>query len=307
MFILLAPVLYGCVFYMFYKLHYKAKPAIYVTNDYYAWKGGDTYQKYRELGQQNAFDVVILGSSRAYRGYSPFILEKLGFNAINIGTAGQSIKNAYFLTKNYIDSNKCKLLILDVYLGAFVKDQLESCTDLTENIDRSSAAYDIAFHNKDVRVMNIAALRWFTEKDSVYYTEPDYQGKGFAAHLDTFSRQGNSLDKRLADRALNARADREQMEYFKKLVELADERDIKMVCVYSPTVDFYDMDKHREFVKEIVPIMAAHHIPFYDRSKCDSLETYGHFFDPSHLNLAGVERFNNRLYSQLMLDGVLRK
>src|SRR5690606_24208643 len=171
-------VFYAIGIYLLKSIPYKERPIIYITNDYYSWKGGDTYMKYSEFNENQQYDVIVSGSSRAYRGYSPFIFEEQNYSCFNLGTSAQSIKNTYFAIKHYVNKNNCNLLLLDIFSGAFTKNQLESSSDLIENLSKPAASYDIAWHNKDLRTINIAALRFLTESDSAYFTKDDYRGKG---------------------------------------------------------------------------------------------------------------------------------
>lgn len=290
-------------------IKYNGKPIIYITNDYYNWKGGDTYQKYQEFKlNQSKNDVVFVGSSRAYRGYSPFIFELSGYKSFNLGTSAQSIKNTYFVIKHYINASNCKLLVVDVFAGAFTKNQLESSSDLIENIEEPKAAYDIAIHNNDIRTINIAALRYLTENDSTYFKKTDYLGKGFSINTDSMSllKQKQFYGKvKLSHKKIEI--DEDQIKYFNQIIELCKNRNVKLVFVYSPVSYFYNYDLHKPFVNLIAPVLQKNNIKFYDFSKCDSINTAYHFYDDSHLNQAGVQIFNNQLINQLIKDNLLYK
>jgi hypothetical protein len=285
---------------------YNGKPAIYITNNYYNWKGGDTYEKYKEFSKASAYDVVIAGSSRAYRGYSPFIFDSAGYNCFNLGTSAQSIKNTYFIIKHYLNADNCKLLIVDVFAGAFTKNQLESSSDLVENLNDPSAAYDVAMHNKDIRTLNIATLRFLTEKDQPYFSKNDYSGKGYSEKGDSLSKkQQNDFFAKKKVNHKKLEIDEEQIGYFNKIVELCADKKIKVVFVYSPVSYFYDYSIHNTFVEKLKPVIEKYQVPFYDFSKCESISTPYHFYDESHLNSAGVMLFNNALIHQLKQDKVL--
>lgn len=306
LFFIVAPTLYFVLFYAMYKIQYKERPVLFVTNNYYTWKGGDTYQKFNEFSILEQYDVVFLGSSRAYRGYSPFILEQFAFKSINLGTSGQSIKNSYFILKHYLTQKNCKTLILDIYNSAFEGEQFESSSDLTQNTSSPTAAYDIALHNRDIRSLNLAALRFFSEKDKPYYKSDDYQGKGYSVTTSTLSPE---LKKSLSDpdRIDNSKIviDNEQLTYFQKLLDLASEKGIRVVGVYSPVSGFYDIREHNSFMKLVQPALDSANVKFYNYSKADSIITLEHFYDEAHLNQEGVERFNRQLFKQLIEDKIL--
>lgn len=306
LFVVFSLILYVAGFYLFYAVKYKGKPAIYVTNKYYTWKGGDTYSKFKEFSTDKPYDVVIIGSSRAYRSYSPYILEQLGYQAFNVGTSAQSIKNSYFILKHYLYPENCRLIILDVFAGAFTGNQLESSSDLVQNTSVPSAAYDIAFHNKDVRSLNIAMLRYLSENDTAYFLEQDYLGKGFSIKRDSLKTELKSAFLVKEEiRHKEFKLDQEQVTYLEQFLKTASDRKIKVILVYSPVSYFYNDAIHQPFLETILPIIKKYNYPFYDYSKCDSIQTDKHFYDESHLNQSGVEIFNRQLFQQLITDKVL--
>lgn len=301
-------VLYIAGMFLLKVIPYNGKPAVYITNNYYNWKGGDTYEKYREFSAAKQYDVIITGSSRAYRGYSPFIFDSAGYNCFNLGTSAQSIKNTYFIIKHYLNDYNCKLLIVDVFAGAFTKNQLESSSDLVENLNDPSAAYDVALHNKDIRTLNIAALRYLTENDQPYFSKQDYSGKGYSEKGDSLNKKQQQdffSRKKVTHRKIEI--DEEQVAYFTKIVDLCAEKNIKAVFVYSPVSYFYDYSIHADFIQKIKPAIEKERAAFYDLSKIGKMNTAYHFYDESHLNSAGVAIFNTVLINKLQQDNILSK
>lgn len=288
-------------------IKYKQKPVIFVTNDYYNWKGGDTYLKYREFNTSQLHDVVFAGSSRAYRGYSPYIFGNHNYNTFNLGTSAQSIKNTYFVVKHYIDMTNCKVLLLDVFAGAFTKNQLESSSDLIENISKPIAAYDIAWHNKEVRTINLAAFRYLSENDSAYFKKEDYKGKGYSSKADSMPKNKQAQffsNEKLSHKTIEI--DDEQISYFDKIITMCHTRGVKLVCVYSPVSYFYDYSQHNNFISLIKKSIEVNDVTFYDFSKLKNLNTAYHFYDDSHLNEAGVSIFNEELIKQLQTDNLIK-
>jgi len=280
---------------------------IYVTNNYYSWKGGDTYMRYKEFNELQQYDILFVGSSRAYRGYSPYIFAEHKYSSFNLGSSAQSIKNTYFVIKHYITQINCKVLVLDIFAGAFSKDQLESSSDLIENISKPVAAYDIAWHSKDVRTINLSALRFLSEKDTAYFQQGDYVGRGYSSKTDSMpliKRQRYLSHEKLIFDKMNV--DKEQLEYFTKIVSLCKERGVKLVCVYSPVSYFYDYNQHAEFTSQLKSSINENEINFYDFNKLEQINTLDHFYDNSHLNQAGVELFNKELIKKMQIDNVLK-
>lgn len=303
--IFLVIVIYISVVFVFVKLKYKNKPAIYITNDYYSWKGGDTYYRFREFDPGYQYDLIFAGSSRAYRGYSPFVFEKNNISSFNLGSSAQTIKNTYFIVKNFVSKNNCNLLVLDVFSGAFLNADLESTSDLVENVSKPYAAYEIASHGKDIRVANIAALRFFTESDTAYYQKSDYRGRGYSSTEDSLPiEKQKQFFKHEKINFSGYSIDAEQIDYFGKLLSFCKENSVKIVCVYSPCSYFYDFSKHDAFLEMLNPTLTKYDVKLLDFSKNGLFNTAYHFYDDSHLNEAGVEIFNNELVKQLKSYGI---
>jgi len=305
LFALLGSTLYTFLFFSFYSVKYKSKPSVFITNDYYSWKGGSTYAKFAEFDEHILYDVIFLGSSRAYRGYSPFVLRDFGYKSFNLGTPAQSVKNSYFITKHYLNSSNCKLLLLDVYALNFINEGIESSSDLIENISKPEAAIDLGINTDALRSLNIMALRLFTQKDSCYYTSEDYIGLGYSCRNDKIPSEQISKTVYASTIREPYSVSQIQLEYLDKLIRLTQEKDIKLVVVYSPVSILYKKYMHQPFLDKIKPILNRHNVAFYDFSHCDSLTTYQHFYDMSHLNQSGVEIFNRSLFRKLIEDKLI--
>ncbi len=290
------------------KISYKQKPAIYITNNYYTWKGGDTYEKFREFDSEQGYDIVFAGSSRAYRGYSPSIFESNGYKSFNLGTSAQTIKNTYFTIKNYLTGSNCKLLILDVFSGAFTSSFLESTSDLVENVSRPQAAYDIAWNHKDIRTLNISVLRYLTENDAPYFKIESNADRGFSTRSDSLPKEKQEFyfSKKPIDHP-KLKIRQEQLDHFENILSYCEQNSIKVVCVYAPVSYFYDSTQHSDFLALIKPSLQKHKTPIYDLSGLEGINTAYHFYDDSHLNQIGVRMFNTELIEQLQNDHLLTK
>src|SRR5262245_26702081 len=70
------------------------RPAIYRTGDYYKWHGGQSVPQWQEFDQKEHYDVLVLGSSHAYRGYDPEHFAKRGLRMFNLGSTAQTPMNS---------------------------------------------------------------------------------------------------------------------------------------------------------------------------------------------------------------------
>lgn len=66
---------------------------------------------------KNKYDFLILGSSRAYSGYNPKIIDSvLGVNSYNMGTPSQDIAETYYILKEIFCYQKPKVVVLDNFI-----------------------------------------------------------------------------------------------------------------------------------------------------------------------------------------------
>ncbi|APY07146.1 hypothetical protein BWZ20_01985 [Winogradskyella sp. J14-2] len=70
-------------------------------------------------GNSNTYDLIILGSSRAYTSLNPKIIDMgLNLKSFNMGTSSQDITETYYTLKEILDYQNPKYVILETYLGS---------------------------------------------------------------------------------------------------------------------------------------------------------------------------------------------
>jgi hypothetical protein len=285
---------------------YNNRPVAFITNSYYIAKGGPTYYKFAEFDKNGKYDVVVLGSSRAYRGYNPEIFADSGLVLYNLGTSAQSIRNTYFIAESYITKENTGLLIIDLFSGAFRPMQLESSADLIQNLDDTSASRDIALHTKDIRCLNMYVVRRVTESDGPSFNNAVGMVNGYLGRSDSlmpamkkymqYFRQSPEVTLRMGE---------EEIMYFDKLVALCQERGINFVLVYSPTSTFYSQANHAVFTDTLNNHISG--VKYFDYSSSMGLSSVDCFYDDTHMNSTGVEQFNRPLIVDLKRAGCLNR
>ncbi|MBI4648266.1 MAG: hypothetical protein HY738_17205 [Bacteroidia bacterium] len=283
-----------------YILRYQGHPLICYTSKYLLWKGGDTYQKFQEFTPEKKYDIFILGSSLAYRGYDPRIFKSADYSAFNLGTSNQSVKNSYILLKNYISSENCRLLIFDINIEAFQTDGFESTADLTQNLKDDKVAFDAAWHQYDIRTLNMLSLRLFQKFEGPFFFDSSYVSNGFLETFDSLSAMSKSKRKALLsiDR-LDSEIDETQLCYFEKLLDYCKLHKLPVVLVCHPCRKDYTAELHLKFMKKVLPLIRKYKVELLDYSLQHPLNSAHHFYDLYHLNQAGVEIFDDRLIGEM--------
>ena len=298
-----AVVLYLFVFFGLTHMRIMGKQAIYRTNDYYQWKGGVAYAKFKEWEEGQHYDAVVIGSSHAYRGYDPRVFDARGYRMFNLGSSAQTPLSTYAVLEEYLEKERAPLVIIDVYENSFDQEGLESVSDLTQNMSSDRAAFRLAASFRDLRGMNMFTLRMMNKNGPSMWADPDYKGAGFAIKADSTGK-GVKYDAGRKLR-LNAR----QKEYFVKCLDLCEERGIRVVLSTHFAPHQSDQARHSAFATFLDSVLAGRdpddRLRWFDFSYDHDLDDHAHFCDHNHLNEAGARIFNERLVDSLVAEGFL--
>ncbi|MCB0757589.1 MAG: hypothetical protein KDC01_03955 [Flavobacteriales bacterium] len=279
----------------------QGKPLIFRTGDYYNWPGGDSWQRFHEFDPRERQDAMIIGSSHAYRGYDPAVFAERGHRVFNLGSSAQTPLNTYQLIKHYLDSTNCPLLIYDVYVGTFQNSGLESTADLTQNQPSDGAALGMAWALRDLRGLNMMALRMFTARNTPYYTSEHYQGLGFCLMTDSLKSAAGPPP--LKQKGLLER----QQQFFEACLHLCRERGIALVVSSHYARRDRRGDVHGALAHYMDSVLAGTGIPYLDYTNAPDIEDQNWFADHGHLNGTGARIFTGQLMDSLEAMGYLRK
>ncbi|WP_282042560.1 hypothetical protein [Winogradskyella flava] len=76
------------------------------------------YLKWNSIhSNKNAYDLIVLGSSRSYTGFNPNIIDEgLNLESFNMGTSAQDIAESYYTLVEILDYQNPKYVVLETYL-----------------------------------------------------------------------------------------------------------------------------------------------------------------------------------------------
>ena len=265
-------------------------------------KGGFTYVSFRQFDKAKKYDVILLGSSHAYRGYDPAIFREYGYRMFNLGTNSQGNLVSYVIAKNYINKSNCSTVILDVYDRVFTTTRMESLSDVVQNINSTEAAVDLCLASKDIRLANMLTMRMFNQFDFVFNDDTAGVKEGYIPYL-------TQLSLNETRRETGQKPAEEALVYFEKLIEYLHGEGINIILAEQP-VSFLatiPVQQHQELLKKIHPILEKYHIPFYDHLYDSSLSDIKYFANSNHLSVSGIEKYNHLLIKELLNDGRLKK
>ena len=255
----------------------------------------------QEAKELNDVDILVLGSSHAYRGFDPRIFNNYGLDIFNFGSSSQSPLQTEVLLKRYYNSLNPKTVLFEIYPALFASDGVESAISLLSSdiIDRHSLRMALEIDNMTIyNSMFFSFLKnnlsgasqstnvtkygthmyvkgGYVERDKLYYYEPEV----------TSSSQWEYNES--------------QWQAFERCLEIIKSNGAQVFLVYAPiTRNLYtSITNNEKFLKR----MATYGHQVYDFNVITDLDDVLHFYDSNHLNQDGVEIFNQSLISELNL------
>ena len=293
LFLLVTTVLYMAAMFLLGHLRLTGTPFVYRTSAYYTWPGGTTWQSMRGFDKDKNWNVIVVGSSHAYRGYDPYIFIDRGYSCYNLGSSAQTPMNSYYIIKDLLNRENTGLLVLDVYEGTFNIDGLESTSDLVRNFPSQQAALGMAWSLRDLRGLNLMAQRVTTPNAPAYDLDPDYAGLGFTPKTDSV---GEPL---LPDTVPAPPINPRQVYFFKEVVRLCAERGIPLVVSSHYGRKGYSPGRNAAFKACIDGALDGSGVPYLDYTESPGVSDLDNFADNDHLNLSGARIFTRNLVDSL--------
>ena len=261
-------------------------PLVYRTNDFYQWKGGDTYLKLKE--RQNEYETLVLGSSIAYKGVNCELLsEDLGAS-LNLGTSAQDLCSSLALLKS--SSHKPNKLVLCVDASSFESDGLESTITLLSN-GAGLGFFRLTDWLRDPRLLNSFLVSNFVGDQSFYSKEGNL--KCGSVLIDSTLSQPISSLKELKQFRPNS----SQLPCLNEIQSFCTLQKIDLSICLMPTlanakarqVEFSELIRNNTKPKEIIDF----------RGLFDSMPKEDYFYDRTHLNRNGANLLTERLIERI--------
>jgi hypothetical protein len=252
-------------------------------------------------------DIIIIGSSHAYRGFDPRLFKERGYSSFNMGSTAQSPMNSYYLLKHYLPKIKPKAILLELYPIIFEVDGYESALDLLPNLSFSWELMEMSWSTRNLHaIVNcLQKLVWDhkypVEKFNQRTIENDTYIPG--GYVETsMVREFSQKETRHEIRVLES-----QLNYFSKILELAKNYNITVAGVIQPLPDDYlpSIANYKAVVDNLRQIAMKYEVEIYDFNGIVNLDPRLDYRDRDHLNKSGVLKFNKVLLDKLVAIKVL--
>lgn len=282
---------YGALLFAMTHLKIGGNKFVYRAVQGLVWKGGFSYDRFREFNPEGKYDILVFGSSRANRGIDPRSFERAGYSIYNLGTDDQTPINTCVMVKEFVKKNNCRLVLLDVYDKVFSQNPLESNSDLIQNMHNDGDAFKMTLAAGDLRAVNQFGVRLMLKNQQPEYKAETDLYKGFRGLDEPFHYSKDSYYYFSMPKHLHAFD--ETLKYLASI-----NVPVLVTCQPLPKMPM----KHNAFVRDIQPILKKYNLTLYDFTDDRALVNPSGFADMSHLNSDGAKR-----YSDFLADSLVKK
>jgi hypothetical protein len=267
------------------------------------------HQKWQAIKKNtNQFDVIILGSSRGYSSYNPYILDSLTtLNTFNMCTGSQHVIESLYMLKEILKHQKPKYLIFDVFLPSFrenpdlfhvFSNAKYMSNEIILNEFKSYKILDYFFPivkyktylKDDLKRMNSIGDPFIENYKNWYKGYKPSKMTNDSISIKSFSSLSNFSN-------INVIPKKEIEKYILEIQKLCKLNDVKLICVRTPfpptRLYISKVDKTHHYFKTL---FSQKNIEFIDLNYV-STEKYTDydFLDSHHLNSIGAKKVSTTL------------
>ncbi|MFV0197364.1 hypothetical protein OBK01_03990 [Empedobacter falsenii] len=292
--------LFAMIFYLVIMPIWSSVLPFYMSKNVRSCMGcyGHTFTRMQDAQKTTNVDVLIIGSSHAYRGIDPRILAKEGISAFNLGSSAQTPINTKVLLHQYLEQINPKLVVYEAYAGTLAIDGVESSLDILSNnkIDVNSIKMANEVHNllayntlifsgfRQTFGLNKTFSEKIHQEDDTYISPTGYVETKYRKNIFN---KGNNTSWNLKE---------SQKEELIDNVNFIKSKGIDVYIIQAPITKilYNSIDNHQE-VDQFLSTLGK----YKNYQGLVELNDSTDFFDNNHLNQIGVEKFNQPLVSDI--------
>lgn len=289
-------------------------------------KKGYAFDRYRweefyQLPEGDSVDILFLGSSHAYRGFDPQLLQDWwGIRSFNLGSSGQTPLTSLHVLQNAMQHQLPKLVVMELYFYTFLEaDQLNNGGNNWLQLKNSTAKWSFLWQAFDPYEMSALTLlpilrrknalpyvlrKYLRGDDHLDYAGA-YKGSGYVERSEQIS--GESLrSPDLYDQLKLAQnwALPKHEKAIQEIAKLCAEAGIELRFISSPmpqiTVQkIQDQPRIDSYLQELTSKVGAEYRNDTQNPELGLVDSL-HFFDNNHLNAEGVKIWNRQLLDFLI-------
>ena len=266
--------------------------------------GTDVLNFYKQ--KNNSVNVLVLGSSHAYTAINPYLIEQeTGLKTYDFCTQQQPIWITYYYFKEALKTQKPQYVILDVHMVVvgnkdyaeesvnrdaldkmkFSKNKIDAInTSVEKKEDRISYYFNIIKYHSRYKQLN-------PEDYKVAFLGKTQDNKGYKKLPKT--------DYVFVNKNINSsniiKPYNKNLIYFNKIIDLAEENNINLVLIKTPTNYNEEETNKINKVNEIAYNRNIIFLNYIDNIDTLNLDYKNDFYDEGHLNEFGSIKLTNQL------------
>ncbi len=264
-------------------------------------------------------DLLISGSSHAYRGLMPEVLdEKLGCNSYNLSTSLMTMAGRYELLKKELGRNPVKTVILDLSYNTLTRNRVTEGPegDLYQLGRYPNYLERMGYFFRHFQLNEYARTYYDTMNRGIQSWKRLLRGEGRRGSSEKYATKGwQGADStpippleedQVRSRPLRTKNDRSDVDYLTKILALCKEKGIQVILVTLPISERITQmyDGLDEIYGQYVELSRTWGLPFYDfnlyRGKTDLFSDETAFCDISHMSEEGSRNFTGLLADVLL-------
>jgi len=255
---------------------------------------GHMQTRSNEVQKTSNIDILIVGSSHAYRGFNTEYFLRKGYRTFNLGSSAQTPLQTNILLKRYLKQLNPKLVIFEVYPETFTSDGIESSLDIISNDKIDLHNLTLILRQRHLTITN--TLIWSLFQSHILNNNP-IEPLRKDTYNDTYI-SGGFVQKDLSYfspkeyKNKTWQWSKTQLNAFKKNIKLVRSQKIDYLLIQAPvTQSLYQSFKDIESFDTKM----TEYGNYYNFNLSVELKDSLHFYDSNHLNSKGVELFNSEV------------
>ncbi len=277
--------------------------------------------------EKNSLDIVILGSSHAYYGFAPEVIDyNLNSNSFVYATPGATIEHSYYQLKNILKKQSPKIVVLELFTLADLRNDNvklhKSIDTLPLNLDKINAINENIDPSDNDKLNFYFPLKLYhTEwkENSIMKKIGNRLKINYEKNITGFNFTSDVLDKEdknvLSEKSVYSQVKNnlppERVESIENIIRLCKDNDIKIVFTVTPyinQVDFppVEIKKILNFLDQLIVdnnIIVVNYNELYEELNI----TKGDLFDEGQVNVFGAVKLSNYLSEYINKNNLMPK
>ena len=287
--------------------------------------GGSVLERKRAIAQRpaNSIDVMFIGNSHVYCTFDPGVIEEIiGKKVFNAGLPDQKIDMTYYTLREMLQKQNPETIVLEAF--AFGRSNSEyagfvaNMDAMTPSLMKFQEAFEIFPDKYDAFRMSIGLFRSHNNwkkpevmKENLKYMLgfpiKDYSGfDGFYPLDSKMSADTIKKYEEAKELKFTPAVDEYSAGYFKRIVKLCKERNIRLIAAMAPFNDLYvrkvDYRAFYERMNDLCMDEGVEYIDFnmkYNEVNLNYDDFEDAFHHAQHMNIWGAEKVSRYIAEYL--------